>query len=59
MNKKDKRFWAAALILAGMSANYHHNFIPSDYWATGAVSLADHLLKVLSDKPVKKPKVSE
>ena len=46
---EEKRFWASALILAGMAANYHHNLIPSDYWATGAVSLADHLLQVLSN----------
>ena len=49
MNQEEKRFWAAALILAGISANYHHVFIPSDYWASGAVHLADYLLKVLSD----------
>ena len=55
MNQEEKRFWAAALILAGISANYHHVFIPSDYWASGAVHLADYLLKVLSDPP----KVSE
>jgi hypothetical protein len=48
MDKEEKRFWAAALILAGMSANYHHNLIPSPYWATGAVELADELIKVLS-----------
>jgi hypothetical protein len=48
MDKEEKRFWAAALILAGMSANYHHNLIPSLYWATGAVELADELIKVLS-----------
>ena len=46
---EEKRFWASALILAGMAANYHHNLIPSDFWATGAVSLADHLLQVLSN----------
>ena len=48
MDKEDKRFWAAALILAGLSANYHHNLLPAPYWATGAVELADELIKVLS-----------
>ena len=59
MDKEEKRFWAAALILGGMSANYHHNLIPGTYWAAGAVELADHLLKTLSEKPRKDPKVSE
>lgn len=55
MDKEEKRFWAAAVILGGMAANYHHNLIPATYWATGAVELADYLLKVLADPP----KVSE
>ena len=59
MNKEEKRFWASAIILGGMSANYHHNLIPGTYWAAGAVELADHLLKTLSEKPRKDPKVSE
>ena len=49
MEREEKRFWAAALILAGLSSNYHHGLIPSSYWATGAVELADYLLKVLSE----------
>ena len=49
INWEERRFWVSALILAGMSANYHHNFIPSDYWAKGAVDLADHLLQLLAD----------
>lgn len=57
MDKEEKRFWAAAIILGGLSANYHHNLIPSDYWATGAVELADHLLKTLSEKPMKDQKL--
>ena len=56
MDREEKRFWAAALILAGLSSNYHHNLIPSNYWASSAVELADYLLKILSEKP---PKVSE
>ena len=59
MDKEEKRFWAATIILGGMSANYHHNLIPGTYWAAGAVELADHLLKTLSEKPRKDPKVSE
>ncbi len=59
MNKEEKRFWASAIILGGMSANFHHNLIPGTYWAAGAVELADHLLKTLSEKPRKDPKVSE
>ena len=59
MNKKDKRFWAAALILGGMSANYHHNLLPATYWTAGAVELADHLLETLSEKPMKAPKMSK
>jgi hypothetical protein len=59
MDKEEKRFWAAALILAGMSANYHHNLIPSPYWTAGAVELADELIKVLSKTSVEKEKVSE
>ena len=59
MDKEDKRFWAAALILGGMSANYHHNLIPDSFWAPAAVRLADHLLQTLSEKPMKEPKVSE
>lgn len=59
MDIEEKRFWAAAIILGGMSANYHHNLIPSSYWATGAVELADELLLILSEKPMKDPKVSE
>lgn len=53
MDKEEKRFWAAAIILGGMSANYHHNLIPANYWAAGAVELADHLLKTLDEKPSK------
>ena len=59
MNKEEKRFWAAAIILGGMSANYHHNLIPDTCWVSGAVKLADHLLQTLSEKPMKDPKVSE
>lgn len=59
MDKEEKRFWAAALILCGLSSNYHHNLIPSDFWATASVELADYLLKVLSETPVEKEKVSE
>jgi hypothetical protein len=59
MDKEDKRFWAAALILAGLSANYHHNLLPAPYWAPGAVKLADHLLKTLSETSMEDSKVSE
>jgi len=59
MDKEEKRFLAAALILAGLSANYHHNLIPASYWAFGAVELADHLLKTLEEKPMEDQKVSE
>lgn len=48
INWEEKRFWASVLILSGLCANYHHNLIPSDYWATASVELADYLLKVLS-----------
>ena len=50
INWEEKRFWASVLILSGLCANYHHNLIPSDYWATASVELADYLLKVLSDQ---------
>ena len=59
MDKEDKRFWAAALILGGMSANYHHSFLPDPFWVSAAVRLADHLLQTLSEKPMKDSKVSE
>lgn len=59
MDKEEKRFWAAALILGGMSANYHHNLIPAPYWTDGAVRLADQLLKTLSETPKEDSKVSE
>ena len=59
MDREEKRFWAAAIILGGMSANYHHNLIPGTYWAAGAVELADHLLQTLSEKPEEESKVSE
>lgn len=49
INWEERRFWVSALILAGMSANYHHTFIPSTHWASSAVYLADHLLQILSD----------
>ena len=56
MDKEEKRLLAAAIILGGMAANYHHKLIPATYWTAGAVELADHLLKTLDEKP---PKVSE
>ncbi len=59
MDKEEKRFWAAAIILGGMAANYHHNLIPATYWAAGAVELADHLLQTLSERPMKDPKMSK
>ena len=59
MDIEEKRFWAAAIILGGMAANYHHNLIPATYWTAGAVELADYLLKTLSEKPMEEPKVSE
>ena len=40
INWEEKRFWASVLILSGLCANYHHNLIPSDYWATASVELA-------------------
>ena len=49
MDKEEKRLLVSAIILGGMAANYHHNLIPANYWATGAVELADYLLKVLAD----------
>ena len=59
MDKEDKRFWAAALILGGMSANYHHTFMPNDHWVSSAVRLADLLLITLSEKPMKDPIMSK
>ena len=59
MDKEEKRFWAAAIILGGLSANFHHNLIPSSYWAAGAVDLADQLIKILSEYPMEATKVSE
>ena len=56
MDKEEKRLLAAAIILGGMAANYHHKLIPATYWTAGAVELADHLLKTLDEKP---PKVSQ
>jgi len=59
MDKEEKRLLVSAIILGGMAANYHHNLIPANYWAAGAVELADHLLQTLSERPMKDPKVSE
>jgi hypothetical protein len=59
MDKEEKRFWAAAIILGGMAANYHHDLIPSSYWVKGAVDLADYLLQALSKTPMEDPNVSE
>ena len=59
MEKEEKRFLAAALILAGLSANYNHGLIPPLYWGKGAVELADHLLKTLEETSRKVKKVSE
>ena len=59
INWEERRFYAATQILAGMSANYSHTFIPSTHWASSAVYLADHLLKALAEKPIEDPKVSE
>jgi len=53
MDKEEKRLLVSAIILGGMAANYHHNLIPANYWAAGAVELADHLLKTLDEKPSK------
>lgn len=47
---EERRFYAATQILAGLSANYHHNLIPSSFWAKGAVDLADHLLEILKNE---------
>ena len=52
INWEERRFWASTLILAGLCANYHHNFIPSDYWATSSIHLADYLLKHLAEQTV-------
>jgi hypothetical protein len=49
INWEERRFIVSALILAGMSANYSHTFIPHTHWASSAVYLADHLLQILSD----------
>ena len=59
MDKEEKRFLAAAIILGGMSANYHHNLIPATYWTAGAVELADHLLQTLAETPMKEPKLAK
>ena len=59
MDKEEKRFWASAIILGGMSANYHHNLIPATYWTAGAVELADHLLQTLAEIPMKDQKLSK
>lgn len=59
MDKEEKRFLAAAIILGGMSANYHHNLIPATYWTAGAVELADHLLQTLAETPMKDQKLSK
>lgn len=49
INWEERRFWAAALILGGMCANYHHTFIPSNYWAKGAIDLAVYFLQLLAN----------
>ena len=59
MDKEEKLFWAAALILSGMAANYHHGLIPSSYWVKGAVDLADNLLQAVSKATMEESKVSE
>ena len=59
MDKEEKKFLAAAIILGGMSTNYHHNLIPATYWTAGAVELADHLLQTLAEIPMKDQKLSK
>jgi hypothetical protein len=59
MTTQEQRLFAAALILGGMSANYHHSFIPAEHWIVGAVRLADKLIKKVNEKPMQDTKVSE
>ena len=59
MDKEEKRFWAAILILAAFTANYRYNLIPDAHWTPGVVKLADHLLKVLEETSREAQKVSE
>lgn len=49
---KERRFWAAALILSGKAANYHNSII-SNYDIEDSIRNADLLLKTLLEKPIK------
>lgn len=44
---KERKFWASALILSGMCANYHNGMYPSDSRVKDAVYYADCLIKEL------------
>jgi len=59
MNKEEKRFWAAALILAAFTANYSYHLIPDAHWTPCVVKLADNLLKVLEETSREPQNVSE
>ena len=45
--KEERRFFAAAMILSGMCANFSNSPRPSIYWAYDAIELADYLLHFL------------
>ena len=49
--KEERRFWASAMILSGMCANYSNSPRPSIYWAYDAIEMADYLLHFLETTP--------
>lgn len=48
---EERRFWAAAMFLSGMCANYSNSPRPSIYWAYDAIEMADYLLHFLETTP--------
>lgn len=48
INWEERRFYAAALILAGLAANYQHPFTPNTCYIKSVINLADKLVQALS-----------
>lgn len=51
INWEERRFWASALILSGMCANYAHQSA-SPFRAKDAVWLADQLIRIITASSV-------
>lgn len=52
---EERRFWAAALLLSGMSANYNNGIYPSPCRVEDARFLADQLIQALNDPSYHSP----